>query len=43
MFSCQVNFLELLRPVLSFTGRGIFHRGHYLDCIADPRLKYSLV
>lgn len=43
MLKCSVDFLLLAKEFISYSGRGIFHKGHYQDCLADPQMKYSLI
>jgi hypothetical protein len=43
MLECGVNLLELVRPILAYSARGILHKGHYQDCLEQPEMKYALI
>ena len=43
MLSCEVDFFQLIKAVLADSGRGIFHRGHYEDCLDRSDMKYAIV
>ncbi len=40
---CSIDFIKLIKEVMNDSGRGLFHRGHYYDCLEQPEMKYSFV
>jgi hypothetical protein len=43
MFRCSADFLLLAKQFIDNSGRGLFHKGHYQDCLAHPHMKYSFI
>ena len=43
LYTCSLSILQLIQSVVKDSGRGLYHRGQYLDCIETPHMKYSLV
>jgi hypothetical protein len=43
LYTCSLSILKLIQTVFKDSGKGLYHRGQYIDCIETPYMKYSLV